>query len=35
MKYTDFTAPGVDVHCVFGSGFDTVEKYVDSFCFFF
>ncbi|XP_037047711.1 phospholipase A2 group XV-like isoform X2 [Bradysia coprophila] len=26
MKYTDFTAPGVEVHCLFGSGIPTVEK---------
>lgn len=26
----DFTAPEVEVHCLYGSGIDTVEKYVNS-----
>lgn len=26
VRFTDFTAPGVEVHCLFGSAIDTVEK---------
>lgn len=26
LKYTDFSAPGVEVHCLFGSSINTVEK---------
>lgn len=26
----DFTAPEVEVHCLYGSGIDTVEKYVNA-----
>lgn len=26
IKYTDFTAPGVEIHCLFGSEVPTVEK---------
>lgn len=28
MPYTDFTAPGVEVHCLYGEGFQTVERYI-------
>lgn len=27
----DFTAPGVEVHCLYGSKVDTVEKFVHLF----
>lgn len=26
----DFTAPEVEVHCLYGNGIDTVEKYVNA-----
>lgn len=27
LKYTDFTAPGVEVHCLYGEGYPTMERY--------
>lgn len=27
IKYADFTAPGVEVHCLYGEGYPTVERY--------
>lgn len=27
IEYTDFTPPGVEVHCLYGEGFPTVERY--------
>lgn len=34
LPYTEFTAPGVQVHCLYGEGFPTVERYI-LFAFFF
>lgn len=28
LPYTDFTAPGVQVHCLYGEGYQTVERYI-------
>lgn len=30
IKYADFTAPGVEVHCLYGEGSPTVERYACS-----
>lgn len=30
IKYADFTAPGVEVHCLYGEGSPTVERYAYS-----
>lgn len=27
MSFTNFEAPGVEVHCIYGEGFPTVERY--------
>lgn len=27
MPFTDLTAPGVEVHCLYGEGFPTVERF--------
>lgn len=30
LPYTDFTAPGVEVHCMYGEGLPTVERFAQN-----